>query len=355
MSRLGDLIDQDTKQKNETKNMTVLIRKLILLFFGLSVFGIILNAGIMHTYYGAAIWFGMLLVDALTLYISYSASKKVLLTIFVFQKCIWIFASIMVFGWEGGYQFFLILLMIIYSFGEAGYTRKKLVFNFACFILFVIFLLFFKGNEGKISIEGMERTIQIFNTLMFSMMTAMVVSSFSKESQGLDEKLVKYNKQLEFEASVDALTGLNNRRSTLEYIRSLIEGNKTFSICMCDIDHFKKLNDNYGHDIGDDMLVAISIVFRKMTGSDAFVSRWGGEEFLLIFPDMNGDMAYGRVYEISKEVKKISLPCGEDNLSVTMTFGLSEFDLARTIDENIKEADEKLYIGKENGRDKIVY
>ena len=355
MGKLSELINKETQMKNETKRMTVLIRKLCLSFFALSVCNLIINIFLFDSILGSLVWIGVIALDLLTLFSSYFTSKRVLIMLFVLQKSVWILTMIMLYGWEGGFQFFLILLMIIYSFGEAGYNRKKLLFTFACFLLFVVFLVFFKGKEGIIDISLIDRTIQILNTLVFCMSAALVSVSFSRESQEIEEKIVNYNKQLEIEAGEDALTGLKNRRSTNEFLKRLVSEETVFSICLCDIDFFKKVNDTYGHEFGDDVLVAIAYVFKKMESEGAYISRWGGEEFLLIFPNLNGDEAYVRVHDIYKEIKKLEVPYGEEKVSVTMTYGLTEFDLAQRIEDNIKEVDEKLYMGKQSGRDKIVY
>nr|MCR5847280.1 GGDEF domain-containing protein [Lachnospiraceae bacterium] len=142
---------------------------------------------------------------------------------------------------------------------------------------------------------------------------------------------------------------------TNEFIKSLVREGMVFSICMCDIDFFKRINDTYGHDFGDDVLVAISYIFKKMESEGGYISRWGGEEFLMIFPGLNGDEAYIKVYDIYNEIKKVVVPYGEENVSITMTYGLTEFDLGKSTEENIKEVDEKLYMGKQTGRDRIVY
>ncbi len=355
MGKLADLINKETNIKNETMRMTVLIRKLCLSFLALSVFNLILNAVLLHSLPGSLLWVCMLVADGLTLRLSYQVSKKTLLAVFIVQKIIWIVASIMIFGWDGGFQFFLILLIILYSFGEAGYNKKKLIFNFICFVLFIFFLEFYKGKEGIVSIAGIERIIEIFSTLVFCIDVAFVATSFSHESQEIEEKIVNYNKQLEIEAGTDALTGLKNRRSTTEFIRSLVKQQRTFSICICDIDYFKKVNDTYGHEFGDDVLVAISDVFKSKASEGIYFSRWGGEEFLIIFPDLNGDESYVKAHVISDEVKKIAVPHENDMVSVTMTYGLSEYSLGNSLEENIKEVDEKLYMGKNSGRNKIVY
>ena len=355
MGKISEFIFKETKIKNETKRMTVLIRELCLSFLALSLINFLMNAILLHSIAGCALWFFMLITDGLTFTLSYYAPKKTLLRVFIIQKIAWIIASIVIFGWDGGYQFFLVLLIILYSFGEAGYTNKKLIFNFFCFVLFIVFLEFYKGKEGLVSIAGIEKIIETFSTLVFCMDVAFVATSFSRESQEIEEKIVNYNKQLEIEAGTDALTGLKNRRSTTEYIRSLVKESRTFSICICDIDFFKKVNDTYGHEFGDDVLIAISDVFKKRAAENVHSSRWGGEEFLLIFPDLNGDDAYLKVHDIGDEVKKISVPHGDDSVSVTMTYGLSEYSLTRNLEENIKEIDEKLYMGKTGGRNRIVY
>ncbi|MBR4581476.1 MAG: GGDEF domain-containing protein [Lachnospiraceae bacterium] len=355
MGKIAELINKETQIKNETKRMTVIIRKLCLSFTVLSVTNLILNIFFLHSLKGALMWVGMIIADALTLVVSYRSSKNTVLTVFVVQKGIWILASIMLYGWEGGFQFFLILLTVLFSFVEAGYSKKKLIFNFACFALFTFFLLFFKGKPSVISIEGFDKTIQILNTLVFCVCLGFVSTSFSKTSQENEEKIVKYNEQLKMEAGQDALTGLKNRRSTSEFINGLVDGNATFSICLCDIDYFKKVNDTYGHEFGDEVLKAIADVFKKTASGNACISRWGGEEFLLIFPNLNGDDAYMKVHDIREEVKKTVIPNGENNVSVTMTYGLTEYNLNKNLIENIKEVDEKLYMGKQAGRDRIVY
>lgn len=355
MSRLFDLINKDTKQKNESKRMTVIIRQLAIIFMFHSLFNLLISAFLLQSLQGSLVWVAMIVIDALTLYISYGASKILLLTIFVLQKAIWITTCVLLFGWEGGFQFFLILLMIMYSFGEAGYNRKKLFFDFCCFSMFVIFLLYFKGSEGKISIENADKSIQVVNSLAFVIMVSIVSFSFSRESQQMEDKLISYNNQLKEQASIDALTGLNNRRSTMEFVNGLIKQRETFSICIGDIDFFKKINDSYGHDFGDTVLVAISEALREETEHDGFVARWGGEEFLIIFLGVNGDEAYVKLSNIRERIKSIRLNHSIDEVRVKMTYGLTEYDFTKSFEENVKEADEKLYLGKQNGRDMIVY
>jgi len=355
MGKLIDLINKDTRHLNESKRMTVIIRQMIITFMGLSVFHLIIDAFFLKSFKGVILWMGILAVDALTMYISYQASKHVILAVFTVQKLLWITVSVLMFGWEGGFQFFLILLVIVYSFGEAGYNRKKLLFSFVGFALFVIFLLFFKGNPAGIPLENADKSVQVVNALAFVIMVSIVSFSFSKESQHMEDKLISYNNLLKKQASVDALTSLYNRRSTMEIVNDIILQRRVMSICIGDIDYFKKINDTYGHDFGDTVLVAISDVIKKETEDSGFVARWGGEEFLIIFTDLNGDDAYIKLSHIKDAVKNLVLHYGQEEVRLRMTYGLTEYDYSKSFEDNIKDADEKLYLGKQNGRDRIVY
>lgn len=83
--------------------------------------------------------------------------------------------------------------------------------------------------------------------------------------------------------------------------------------------------------------------------------RWGGEEFLLLFPECNGDEAYVVIEQIRRRIKETAMQKDDLSIHVTMTFGLAEYDFFNGLGSTLKEADEKLYIGKEKGRDTIIF
>jgi len=86
-----------------------------------------------------------------------------------------------------------------------------------------------------------------------------------------------------------------------------------------------------------------------------FVARWGGEEFLLLFPECNGDDAFIKLEDIRRRIKEMKIRKDDVEIGVTMTFGLAEYDFNNDLTAILKEADEKLYQGKEQGRDKIIF
>ena len=114
-------------------------------------------------------------------------------------------------------------------------------------------------------------------------------------------------------------------------------------------------NDTYGHECGDAVLKTLAELFQKVMHPYGAVARWGGEEFLFLFSESNGDEAYMILNGLRDEIKSLEVEYGDLRLKVTMTFGLVEIDRARSLDESIREADQLLYNGKENGRDRIVY
>lgn len=157
----------------------------------------------------------------------------------------------------------------------------------------------------------------------------------------------------------DPLTGLYNRRTGRQFLELFWEKshqeNTTFCLAMGDIDLFKSVNDTYGHDVGDEVLMKISNILnnRCKIEEDTFAIRWGGEEFLLGFM-FSKDEAKKRLEIIMDEVKQLSFQCGRKEFSVTMTFGLESYTNQCNYETVISQADNKLYIGKEGGRDQIV-
>ena len=196
----------------------------------------------------------------------------------------------------------------------------------------------------------------------------------------------------------DALTELYNRRLANKRLNKIIRDEKeigtTYCVAICDIDFFKKVNDTYGHDMGDVVLKEVAKVLRTQMVGNGFAARWGGEEFLLVFTNMSIKAAYLVLQKTLEEIRGLQIENKKDMneeelfgefiagktgeieiieddgceteqyltvddayipfIKVTMTMGLAAGGMGRTQDEVIKIADEKLYFGKENGRNRII-
>ncbi|MFW5710480.1 MAG: diguanylate cyclase [Spirochaetota bacterium] len=179
-----------------------------------------------------------------------------------------------------------------------------------------------------------------------------------EELEASKVELVEMNRKLYEKATKDALTGLFNRRKMTdlieyEYDRAL-RNQFPFSVIITDIDYFKAANDTYGHDCGDEILQEVSQILTSMTRKQDQVSRWGGEEFLLLLPETDTEGALTLAEKIRTKIEQSSYFCGKNELSITMTFGISCFTDGKTDKTVIKEADTALYHGKNSGRNRCV-
>lgn len=167
-------------------------------------------------------------------------------------------------------------------------------------------------------------------------------------------------KRLEGMATKDPLTGLYNRRyldSMIEqFVAGAIRRKSTIGVLMCDIDHFKRVNDLFGHDTGDVVLVQLAQICLSCTRKSDLVIRFGGEEFLLLLPDCDESCAATMAERIRSTVEGHKVHAQNRTLQQTISIGVAEFSYTTTksIWEIIKLADIALYQAKNNGRNQIL-
>jgi len=177
------------------------------------------------------------------------------------------------------------------------------------------------------------------------------------EQKELEEKLHRL-------ATTDDLTGLPNRRDFNEHlewsIKNAIRKNKLFSILLFDIDHFKNINDTYGHQKGDEVLRSLGKIIKESFRQNDFPSRFGGEEFIILLHETNVDQSI----ELAEKIRKNSSQVLVDDTCVTVSIGISTFIPIKEIKENavrnifdflIGCADKALYYAKSNGRNQVVH
>lgn len=155
----------------------------------------------------------------------------------------------------------------------------------------------------------------------------------------------------------DPLTGLNNRRYVQDAIVDVIKRSEAtgtpYSIAIADIDFFKKVNDNYGHNAGDEVLKTIAGILKKEMVGKGFVARWGGEEFVLIFDKFNIDNAAAALTGMLDKIRATTISFEGMDIQVTMTMGVTD-GFGDDLEKMVEVADGKLYYGKEHGRNQIV-
>ena len=178
-------------------------------------------------------------------------------------------------------------------------------------------------------------------------------------SAGLALANIKLRENLREQSIRDPLTGLFNRRYMVETLQRecsrISRRNSTLGIIMLDIDHFKKVNDTYGHDAGDFILQSISSIFTKMIRNEDIACRFGGEEFILILPEVNKTVLFNRAEEIRKEIEQAEFVFNQKDLGkITISGGIYIYqNYDESVDKIIENVDGALYKAKRNGRNQI--
>jgi diguanylate cyclase (GGDEF)-like protein len=164
--------------------------------------------------------------------------------------------------------------------------------------------------------------------------------------------------QLALAARADPLTGLMNRRAMLEqleYQTARFQRNGTpFSLILADLDHFKSINDTFGHDGGDQALVEIAAQLRQDLRAQDLVARWGGEEFLILLPDTDLEGGLVVAEDLREGVAAHSLDIGDQTLRLTLSLGVAGYSADLSFNDCIKAADSALYRAKVQGRNRVV-
>ena len=173
--------------------------------------------------------------------------------------------------------------------------------------------------------------------------------------------LHKELEQVLIEADTDKLTGLANRRSLDEFLDALVtifpEENKSFSLIIADVDHFKYYNDTHGHQMGDLVLVSIASILKNSIRRGDLAARFGGEEFVIILPNCSKENAVLIANKLRSAIsdQNIQFQNQQPMGNLTCTFGVATYpDDADTKELLLKRADERLYDGKSRGRNKVV-
>ena len=356
LTNIYNNICRDTGNQNESAKLIAVVRFLTLSLIIHSLVNCVLVSFTEHTRGMVLSVLSLVLFLAIFVF-SYNCSTFISYCALNVSILFWTILNIYYFGWNIGIQHFLVVLLVFVFFSKYKHEKAKILYVVFLFWLRLYLYFYCQTHVPGIPLKSwVGDAMQTINSFFIFWSLGLISHLFSSNTQELEGKLIEYNKKLEKQANTDTLTGLYNRRRTIEYLEKLLaDPTEQISVCLCDIDFFKRVNDTYGHDVGDEVLRKISETFRKKLPPDTFISRWGGEEFLLIFPHMNGDEAGTALEILRQKIKTLVFDGGTEIFSVTLTYGLVEYDFYSDINTVLKEADEKLYLGKEGGRDRIVF
>ena len=165
--------------------------------------------------------------------------------------------------------------------------------------------------------------------------------------------VMKLEKRIINESRTDELTKLHNRYDLYNYLDS-INNKNDYVLGIFDIDDFKHANDKYGHVCGDLILKELADISKRVL-FDSFVSRYGGEEFVIIIKSYgNVNIVYNKIEDLRKEIENHEFKFEDNIIHITITTGLEKYESGMNIEDWISKADEKLYLGKNSGKNKTV-
>ena len=266
-------------------------------------------------------------------------------------------------GWDSGsYCFLCSIVPIIIYFGCFLFKGARrwivvllLTINFA---VYVFLYLSYSGAKPLFDIpDAAKRLLMIFSSfvMVFSVIFYNVIYIYSSEIER--GTLERKNKQLSADAQEDILTNLLNRRGFLPLVEARMKDKKTehFCIAFFDIDNFKRVNDSFGHDGGDEVLRHIAgIIKKEMQGCE--ICRWGGEEFIILMKDYDFTVAKEKMEYIRKTIEANPTVFFNKRIPVTVTIGIEENKEGyQAPDDIIKVADARMYYGKQHGKNIVVY
>ncbi|MBO5209929.1 MAG: GGDEF domain-containing protein [Lachnospiraceae bacterium] len=266
-------------------------------------------------------------------------------------------------GWQFGFPQYIIALIpfgyyMCHSLIDG--RRKYLVatlLGIAGFISYIgcRIISLFSGAVYEINVSTLlEFFIYGFNTVCTFVFLLIFSLIFVYEMQNATNKLSNQNAILEKLASTDPLTSLYNRRSMQIFLNHALESGSDFCIFMCDIDNFKKINDTYGHDFGDEVLKVVSSIIQEQVEDYDYVCRWGGEEILVLSNNSTLTRSCQIAENVRRNIANNMFHNGDKIIHCSVTIGVASHQKNETVEDTITKADANLYYGKRNGKNRVV-
>ena len=255
-------------------------------------------------------------------------------------------------GYKLGFHLYCLSMIPIIFYTEymAGQLGKKKINAVVVSVLIVLSYLF---STGYAAFSGPVYKVDNSIAGVFWLFNSAIVLYFLIVYSGIMLKMVgDSEKRLIVLAHTDRLTGLFNRHFMMSELEDAIRSDGGKFVAMADIDFFKRINDQFGHNAGDYVLRTISTIMKEQC-PDGKVSRWGGEEFLIL---SSGSAKEGvkLMEKIRTTIESYEFTFEGKKIPVTITAGVSDYVKGTSVDEWINEADENLYFGKRNGRNRVV-
>ena len=357
--KIRELITRDVKFEDETREFFSMVRISSILLMAYFICNALVLFMSNHIRTGSAC-LGFCALSAGVIYCSFHVRRRVLFHIYSIFLLAWATTATICFGNVIDAELMLIPLFIARFFATYDNFRGKLFYSIVITVSYIVIYFYNYIIEPKTPLNDISRIhIKMLTIIVAFAMTFTVCWYFANTTQMAQSKLAKRNLQLSREAMTDPLTDLPNRRNMYKTLDKYTDNEWKQNVCFCvamgDIDFFKQINDTRGHNCGDYVLQTLAKMFKEFMQDKGTVCRWGGEEFFFYFPDGNGDQVFLYVERLRLEIEKTVFSFEGEEFNCTMTFGVSEYNQKDSSDELVQNVDRKLYVGKERGRNRVIW
>lgn len=320
--------------------------------------------GVLFYIYEAWVLFGYNCLSIITYIVAFELLRRQKAWIYVILVYVEVFLfmilAVVFLGWDYGFQQYCIGFVASIIFTDfymnstrtmSGKTKAMVAGN----VLLYLVMRFWTYDHPYIYVMDnpyIVHGLYVINTLIGFTFLVVYFAIYSSTVYKLETELLEM-------ANLDALTGLCNRRKMKQILSAIPKEEEKMVIAMLDVDSFKSINDRYGHDAGDEVLKMVAEVLNQKKGEkeNFQVCRWGGEEFLAFYGNYEGskEEIAGEFEQIRQEVERKSVCYEGQEIHVTVTIGLAFAKKGASMEALIKEADAKLYEGKEKGKNQVQW
>ncbi len=203
-------------------------------------------------------------------------------------------------------------------------------------------------EKNEIGVMAFEHVSEVINMKL--------ILDEASESLGVLFNTLNVIKELRIESTTDGLTGLLNKKALLnvmdEVHRNSKQTEKAYALAIFDIDNFKKVNDTYGHLVGDEVLKSVARIIKENLQSDCFIGRYGGEEFLAVFPNADTEKVKENIEKLLEKIRTTKFPTVK---KCTVSCGVAIGESKQSALETLQEADQYLYLAKKSGKDRAKF
>jgi diguanylate cyclase len=256
-----------------------------------------------------------------------------------------------------GRSMVLVILPMVMMFGQFNLKGKDFALITGTAVALLVIVTLWRQNHPTFNAGHGEwlQVIYVAGILVASAHVAQIVSSMRARLHSSRRELADALSRLQALATTDELTGLPNRRRMQDLLQEEVKRHKrqgrTLCLALIDLDHFKRINDQHGHQAGDMALQGFARVARQVFREVDTVGRWGGEEFLLVLPESDPQQAKAALERLRVQLAATHVLPGVSGFRLTFSAGLTRHDIHQTVEHTIDRADQALYAAKSAGRD----